>query len=330
MVAAETVFNNTSKHFMHWQIVTAEAVKRFFDMGVAIAGSAEEMRRRPVVSVGICSTSPLKLSTESCQIISESARLGIPCNIASEPLTGASGPVTLAGALIVTNVEVLAGITLSQLVRKGAPVIYSSFSETFDLLAANALFGDPGGGMMNAAAARMAHYYNLSSYTGLMGTDSKVPDAQAAHEKTLIVLLLALSGSNMISNMGMLESGQTWSHEQFMIDTDIVKMIRYAIQGIDVTDDTMAVDIIKQAHEIEDFLHQKHTVQYMKTQSHPKLIDRKTRGAWEAKGGTDMHQRAREEASRILNTHQPEPLSDDVKKTLREIVETARKELVPA
>jgi len=157
-----------------------------------------------------------------------------------------------------------------------------------------------------------------------------VPDAQAAHEKTITTLLPALAGANLIFGMGMLESGQTWSHEQLVIDNDIVKMVRYAIQGIDVTDDTMAVDIIKQAHEIKDFLHQKHTIQYMKTQSKPKLIDRKTRGAWEAKGGTDLTQRAREEARRILKTHQPDPLSDDVKKTLRESVESAEKERVIA
>jgi trimethylamine--corrinoid protein Co-methyltransferase len=125
--------------------------------------------------------------------------------------------------------------------------------------------------------------------------------------------------------MGMLESGQTWSHEQLLIDNDIVTMVKHAIQGIDVTDDTMALDIVKQAHEIKDFLHQKHTIKYMREQSRPKLINRQTRGAWQAKGGKDLTQAAREEAKRILKTHQPEPLSDDVKKTLREIVESARK-----
>ena len=127
----------------------------------------------------------------------------------------------------------------------------------------------------------------------------------------------------------MLESGQTWSHEQLVIDSDIVTMIKRAIQGIDVTDDTMGVDVVKRAHEIKDFLHQKHTIQFMRRQSKPKLIDRTTRGTWQAKGGKDLTQRAREEARRIIKTHQPEPLSGDVKKTLREIVDSARKELVP-
>jgi len=139
----------------------------------------------------------------------------------------------------------------------------------------------------------------------------------------------ALAGANLIYGMGMLESGVTWSHEQLMIDNDIVKMIKRAIQGIDVTDDTMAVELAKRAHEIKDFLHQKHTVQFMRRQSKPNLMDRNSRGTWQAKGGKDLTQRAREEARRIITTHQPMPLSDDVKKTLREIVEAARKERVP-
>lgn len=152
-----------------------------------------------------------------------------------------------------------------------------------------------------------------------------MPDAQAAHEKTITNLLPAIAGANLIYGMGMLESGQTWSHEQLLIDNDIVTMVKHAIQGIDVADDAMALDIVKQAHEIKDFFNQKHTIQFMKEQSRPKLIACQTRWAWQAKGGKDLAQAAREEARRIIKTHQPEPLSDDAKKTLREIVESARK-----
>ena len=140
--------------------------------------------------------------------------------------------------------------------------------------------------------------------------------------------MLALSGANLIYGMGMLESGMTWSHEQFMIDNDIVSMVKRVIQGIDVTDDTMAVDLIKQSRQIKDFLHQKHTIQFMRRHSKPALFDRNTRTAWQAKGSTDLTQRAREEAHRVLNTHQPNPpLSNDIKRQLREVVENAEKEL---
>jgi trimethylamine--corrinoid protein Co-methyltransferase len=95
----------------------------------------------------------------------------------------------------------------------------------------------------------------------------------------------------MMYGMGMLEGGQTWSHTQFMIDNDIVKMVKRVIQGIDVNDETLAVDLIKQAHEIKNFLGQKHTIAHMREESQPKLIDRTTRGTWEANGSTDIAQR---------------------------------------
>jgi len=133
----------------------------------------------------------------------------------------------------------------------------------------------------------------------------------------------ALAGANLLYGMGMLESGQTWCHEQLLIDNDIVKMIKRTIKGIDVNDDTMAIELAKSAHEIKDFLHQRHTIKYMKEQSKPLLMDRNSRGAWEAKGGKDLTQVAREEVQRLLKTHQPLPLTDDVKKTLREIVKSA-------
>ena len=140
-------------------------------------------------------------------------------------------------------------------------------------------------------------------------------------------LMVGLAGANLIYGMGMLEGGQTWSHEQFMIDADIVSMVKHAINGVDINDETMSVHITKQAHEIKNFLHQKHTVTHMREGSKPNLFDRTTRGTWETKGGLDLTQKAREEVHRILKTHQPDPLPDNVKKTLREIVESATKEL---
>ncbi len=115
------------------------------------------------------------------------------------------------------------------------------------------------------------------------------------------------------------------------MDNDIVTMVKSNRQGIAVSDDTMAVDIVKQAHEIKDFLHQRHTIKFMRQeQSRPRLFDRSTRGTWEAKGGKDTTEAARDEVRRILKTHQPDPLDDSVKKTLREIVKTAERELAPS
>lgn len=166
LVAAETCFTYCTKHFSHGELTSAEKVRKFFEMGVAIVGSAEEMRRRPVGSTVTCVVSPLQLAHDTCEIIMESARLSIPCDIVSEPLAGGTCPVTIAGLLVVHNAEVLGGMVLSQLIKKRAPVMYGSTSQTLDLHTGNALVGDPEYGMINAAVAIQAQYYNLPSYIG--------------------------------------------------------------------------------------------------------------------------------------------------------------------
>ena len=162
--STETCLNNCSKHFCHGEVLSTDAVRRFYEMGVAVAGGEEEMRRRPPCSLIICPVSPMQLSPECCEVIIETAKLGVVCNILSMALSGATAPVTNAGTLIVHNSEVLGGITLSQLTNKGAPVIYGSSTTMLDLTLATAPVGAPEMGMLSAAVTKLAQYYNLPSY----------------------------------------------------------------------------------------------------------------------------------------------------------------------
>jgi len=161
--STETCLSNCTKHF-HGDALSTEGVRRIFDMGAAVAGGEEEMRRRPVCSIAICPVSPLQLSPECCEVIVEAARLGVVCNLLSMALSGGTAPVTNAGALIVHNAEVLGGLTLSQLTNKGAPVIYGSSTTMFDLINVTSPVGAPELSMISAAVAKLAQYYNLPSY----------------------------------------------------------------------------------------------------------------------------------------------------------------------
>jgi trimethylamine--corrinoid protein Co-methyltransferase len=154
-----------------------------------------------------------------------------------------------------------------------------------------------------------------------------VPDAQAGHEKTITSLLPALAGANLIYGMGMLELGVTFSFAQLVIDNEIAGMVKRVVQGVDVSDATMAVELIKEVGAGKDFLAKKHTRQYMgPEQSKVKLIDRRMRGAWEKRGGKDLAEAAAEKARHILDNHKPAPLPDDVLAKLRKIVEDAEAE----
>ncbi|MBS3970013.1 MAG: trimethylamine methyltransferase family protein [Clostridia bacterium] len=163
--AAEAFLSNTSKHCHHIDLTCGAHAKKYFQMGAAIAGGMEELRERPVLSVLICPTSPLQLAVECCEIIIECARAGVPVNVLSMTLAGASSPITIAGTLVGHNAEVLSGIVLAQLANKGAPCIYGSSTTTFDMQFATAPVGSPELGMINAGVARLAQFYLLPSYT---------------------------------------------------------------------------------------------------------------------------------------------------------------------
>lgn len=160
---AEAYLTNTSKHCAFGP-GNGKFLNKIIQMGQAIAGGVEAFKRRPLVSFTTCPVSPLKLITDCCEIIMEAARNNVVCNILSMAMAGGTSPVTLAGTLVNHNAEILSGITLSQLTRKGAPVIYGSSTTAMDLKLASASVGTPECAVISGAVARLARYYALPSY----------------------------------------------------------------------------------------------------------------------------------------------------------------------
>ena len=147
-------------------------------------------------------------------------------------------------------------------------------------------------------------------------------DLQCGHEKTLSALLPALAGANIIYGMGMLELGMTFSYEQLLMDNEIAGMVKRVIQGIEINDDTMAVDLIKKVGAGGDFLAQEHTREYMSAeQSRVKMIDRRMRGTWEKRGGKTLTELAHEEAIKIIETYKPIPLEKEAASKIKSIIE---------
>ncbi len=136
-----------------------------------------------------------------------------------------------------------------------------------------------------------------------------------------------MAGANLIYGLGMIEMGMTIDYGQMVMDNEFARMIKYLVQGIAVNDETLAVDVIKEIGVGKNFLSHASTYKHMRTQSQPKLIDRRMREDWQAAGGTDIYQRALEEARYILESHKPDPLPDDVLAAIRAIVEEAEAEL---
>jgi len=141
------------------------------------------------------------------------------------------------------------------------------------------------------------------------------------------MLLAALAGINVIYGLGMLEMGVTLDFGQLVMDNEFAGMVKHVLKGIPVSDETLAVEVIREVGPFKDFLSQSHTLRHMASQSRPSLIDRRRRTQWEHLGGTDIYQRACEKAREILETHKPEPVPDSVLSTIRAIIAEAEEEL---
>lgn len=160
----EAFLTNTSKHCMHIDLTCGRNAKFYLDMAAAVVGGMDNLRDRPIVSALTCPQSPLALHEECCDIIQTFSRAHVPCNILSMAMSGGTTPITLAGTLVTHNAEVLAGIVLSQLTCKGAPVMYGSSTTTLDMQYATAPVGSPELGMCSASVAALAQFYLLPSY----------------------------------------------------------------------------------------------------------------------------------------------------------------------
>jgi len=154
-----------------------------------------------------------------------------------------------------------------------------------------------------------------------------VADAQSGHEKTLTSLLPALAGANLIYGLGMLESGVTIDYAQLVMDAEFARMVKFCVPGIPVSDETLSVDVIAEVGPFSDFLSHDDTYKGMRGQSQSKFIDRRVREEWAADGATNLYDRALLEARRILETHVPTPLPDDVAAKLKSIIREAEGEL---
>ncbi len=296
--------DNTTKHIMGG-VYTFDGVKQVIRMAEIVAGSGEALRRRPLVSMITCSISPMRMDEQYGNLLVAIARSGIPLVCPAEPLCGATSPVTLAGNLVIQTVDSLMGVMLTQIVNPGTPVIFGSVATSIDLGDFKYLAGSIEMGLLNAAGAQMAQFYQLPYYaTGGM-TDSKVLDAQSGYESAMTSLLCALAGANFIHDAaGFMESALTACYEKFVIDNEILGMVMRAVEGIRVDDDTLAFDLIKQVGPGGNFLAAKHTRQFMRGEHYqPSLSDRNSREKWEAKGGKTTWEKAAVMVPQLIANH---------------------------
>lgn len=310
--------NHTTKHVMGG-VYSVDGVRKVIKMAEMIAGSPEKLRERPIISMVTCVISPFKLDENYTRLAIEAAGHGVPVVVPSEPLCGATAPVTLASNLVVWTVDTLAGVMLTQLVRPGTPAMAGCVASITDMRDLKYLSGAVEMGLLNAGAAQMSQFYDLPIYTTAGMTDSKVNDAQAGYESAVTSVMVALAGGNFIHDAaGFLEFCMTASYDKLVIDNDIIGMAMRAVAGIEVNEETLAFDLLKEAGPGGHFVSSRHTRRHMRTELYnPCLSDRENRDQWEQLGAKDAWARATEVVKSVLGSPATAVLSADVRDKIR-------------
>jgi trimethylamine--corrinoid protein Co-methyltransferase len=236
-------------------------------------------------------------------------------------LRGVNGPVTAAGAIALANAGELAGLVLAQLKREGAPIILTGgVNDMLDMRTTVDSYGAPENRVM---LVELAHYYGLPVF-GLAGcSDAKIPDEQAAAEAAFSLILETLCGAGMAHDVGYLEGGMCQSLEQIVICDELIHYVKRFMQGLEITEETLALDVIDELGPNGDFLSSKHTMRHFREDWYPSLFDRRNYTEWRADGSKTLRQRAKERLEEILETHQPEPLPADVQAGVDAVIERA-------
>ncbi len=294
-------FGHSSKPVMGG-VYTLQGLRDIVDMASFLAGGRDKLQRKPFVGFITSIASPLRIDDLYAQLLMEVASMGLPLATSAAPTAGATAPITLAGTLVQQNAEALMGVVLTQLVNPGTPVLYSAVPSTMDLRTMSFLMGTIESGLMNAAVSQMAHYYRIPSYLTVGTTDSKIPDAQAAYESATTCLMGALAGGNFIHEAaGLLEGAMTASPAKYVIDNDIIGSCMRALRGVEINEDTLAVDVIARVGPGGHFLAEEHTVKYMRTEAFfPRVSDRRSYQAWQEAGSKDSWTKAEEIASKLM------------------------------
>jgi trimethylamine--corrinoid protein Co-methyltransferase len=323
---ARAAFNNTTKQISMNSFSTQGAVD-LCRMGIAMAGGEKTFHLRPMIIVNLLGVSPLQWDNKSLGGIIALARMGCPMILGSDPQGGTTGPSPLAGIVMLTIAETLAGVTLAHLVRPGIPILWGNISSISDMRTGLLASGAAELGLINAAFNQMAKFYKVPTYSTGGMSDSKMSDAQAGVEKALQALTVALAGGNYIHDAaGLLECCLQASYEQYVIDNEMLGMISRILEGIRVTPETLGFDAIKEVGPRKNFMGLRHTLNHIKSEHYlPKLFDRTTYETWESRGAKDIRDVAREKAREILAIHKPEPLPKEVQEELDAIIQKAEK-----
>lgn len=318
----EAGFRNTVKHLQG--MVQGERAARYaLEMATVVAGGAEELRRRPVLSDLIGTISPLVQDTDGIEAAMVFAEAGVPVCFVTMPTLGTTAPATRAGAFVMAAAELVSATVLVQLVAPGAPVVHSYIPSYVDPRTGGFL-SFPRDHRGASLTAELPHHWGVPAEGTACGTDATRPGTwQAGVEEAVSLLEGAHIGADLMPSIGLLGTYTTFSAEHLILGDDIYHRARFAIQDIAFDDDALALDAIAEVGPGGHFLGHRHTRAHMR-----EAVVRGVTHEFAADGTyRDALEVARERALELWRHYEPEPLDDDVAAELARIVAAADREL---
>lgn len=292
-----------------------------YRIACAVAGGETELRERPFLMLYGESISPLLYPDESVDKLLFCAEKGIPVTYPPSPNTGGGGPITLAGALALGNAECLVGLVLTQLVRPGSPFLYGMNTAALDMKSAIVSYGAPEWPTGMAAWTDIGRHYDLPVWGAAGASDSKVVDAQAGIEAAISIMAAFLTRCNLVHDVGYIEYGSVSSMEMLVVADEIIRDVRHIMGGVEVSERTLAREVIHRAKPGGGFLAADHTLDNWRwAQWQPALLDRRRHDRWVNAGSKDMAARANERAREIITEHQVPPLSEEAEGEITEVL----------
>jgi len=300
-----------------------EGFKPMFDMLVAVRGSERNLFEKPLAIFDACPSPPLKWSNLTTQSLIDSARAGIPSELISMGMTGATSPITISGTLVQHVAENLTGLVICQLAQKGAPVIFGGSPSSFDMRKGTTPMGAIETMMIDAGYAQIAKHLNLPTHAYMSLSDAKIIDGQAGLETGIGAILAALSGINVISGPGMMDFESCQSLEKLVMDNEICGMAYRLVKGIIQRDEPLTAGLFDNIQSDTEFLSAPHTRKWYKQEhTYPLLIDRDTYDVWASQGRKSIADRAAVEVDRLLGLPLSSPIDGEIRKELEKIMLT--------
>lgn len=319
----EASFNNTVKHVQSETVMGEELGRYAVEMARVIAGSEENMRKRPPLSLLVCCIAPLGQDKEGMESALLFAEAGLPVGFMSMANVGSTGPATQAGTVIAGDAEIVSALVLIQMAYPGAPVFHSFMPGVMHPRTGGYLGTSWEGTLLYPVGVEMAHHWGMPALAGIFGTDASEPGWQQAGDAPSSLLLCALAGAETGSGLGLLESCSLLYPEAVILDSDLYHRVRIEAAGLDTSPQALALEVIKEVGPRGLFLKHRHTRENLRALKFSTLTAQSDRSG----KMRDPIEVAREKVETIIQSHHPQPLETVQQAELTRILEAADREI---